>query len=133
VALDNFFEQTASGDGLGRDSSCAGGWAGGKRQPARCSRKTQERFAIAFMAKKFLHRCMSSYAGVHVHFLRGGWYASRQVEHHARAGVYVKQVLCASAYTFAYTLATGCAYALMYVQFGHLALGNEDGGGSARL
>jgi len=31
-------------------------------------------------------------------------------------------------YTFAYMLATGCAYALMYVQFGHFALGNEDGG-----
>jgi len=27
-----------------------------------------------------------------------------------------------------FTLATGCAYALMYVQFVHLALGNEDGG-----
>jgi len=49
-------------------------------------------------------------------------------EHPACAGVYVKQVLCASAYTFAYTLATECAYALMYVQFVHVALGNEDGG-----
>ena len=48
-------------------------------------------------------------------------------EHHACAGVYVKQVLCASAYTFAYTLATGCACALMYVRFVQLALGNEDG------
>jgi len=43
-------------------------------------------------------------------------------------GVYVKQVLWTSAYTFAYTLATGCAYALMYVQFVHPALGNEGGG-----
>jgi len=33
-----------------------------------------------------------------------------------------------SAYTFAYTFATGCAYALMYVQFVHSAVGNEDGG-----
>jgi len=33
-----------------------------------------------------------------------------------------------SAYTFAYTLATGCAYALTYVQFVHSALGNEGGG-----
>ena len=49
-------------------------------------------------------------------------------EHHACAGVYVKQVLCASAYTLAYTLTTGCAYALMYMPFVHLALGNEDGG-----
>ena len=31
-------------------------------------------------------------------------------------------------YTFAYTLATGCAYALTYVQFVHSALGNEGGG-----
>jgi len=58
-------------------------------------------------------------------------YAFRQVsdrclEHHACA-IYVKHLLCASAYTFAYTLATGCAYALMYVQFVHLALGNEGG------
>jgi len=28
----------------------------------------------------------------------------------------------------AHTLDTGCAYALMYVQFVHLALQNEDGG-----
>jgi len=33
-----------------------------------------------------------------------------------------------SAYTFAYMLATECAYALMYVQFVHSALGNEEGG-----
>jgi len=54
--------------------------------------------------------------------------SDRCSEHHACAGVYVKQVLCASAYTFAYTLATGCAYALMYVQFVHLLLENENGG-----
>jgi len=41
----------------------------------------------------------------------------RCCEHHACAGVYVRQVLCASVYIFAYTLATGCAHALMYVQF----------------
>jgi len=33
-----------------------------------------------------------------------------------------------SEYTFAYTLATGCVYALIYVQFVHSALGNEGGG-----
>ena len=33
-----------------------------------------------------------------------------------------------SAYTFAYTLATGYAYALMYVPFVHSALGNESAG-----
>jgi len=37
-------------------------------------------------------------------------------------------VLHASAYTFVYTLATGCAYALMYLQFVHSVLGNEGGG-----
>jgi len=54
-------------------------------------------------------------------------HSDRFSEHHACAGVYITQVLCTSAYTFAYTLATGCAYALMYVQFVHSALGNEDG------
>jgi len=93
---------------------------GGKGPPAQCSRKTQDKFAIGSIAKRFLHRCMGAHARVHVHFLRGVWYAFRQCsEHHAWAGVYVKQVLCASAYAF--------AYALMYVQFVHLALGNEDG------
>jgi len=33
----------------------AGGRAGSKQQPARCSRKTQDKFAIASMAKKLLH------------------------------------------------------------------------------
>ena len=59
-------------------------------------------------------------------------HSDRCSEHHAYAGVFVKQVLCALAYTFkfAYTLDTGCAYAsaLMYVQFVHLALGNVVGG-----
>jgi len=55
-------------------------------------------------------------------------HSDRCSEHHACAGVYVKEALCISAYAFAYTLATGCAYVLMYVQFFHLALGNEDGG-----
>jgi len=52
-------------------------------------------------------------------------HSDRCSEHHACAGVYVKPVLCASAYTFTYTLATGRTYALMYVHFVHLALGNE--------
>jgi len=42
-------------------------------------------------------------------------HSDRCSEHHACADVYVKQVLCASAYIFVYTLATRCAYALMYV------------------
>jgi len=39
-----------------------------------------------------------------------------------------KCVLCASAYTFAYTPATGCEHACMYVQFVHSELGNQGGG-----
>jgi len=44
--------------------------AGGKRQPARCSCKTQHKFAIASMAKKLLHRCICAHARAHMHFLR---------------------------------------------------------------
>jgi len=53
--------------------------AGGKQQPVRCSRKTQNKFAIASMAKKYLQCCMGAHARVHVHFLRAVWYAFRQV------------------------------------------------------
>jgi len=41
--------------------------------------KTQNKFAMVSMAKKFLHRCMGTHARVHVHFLRGGWHVFRQV------------------------------------------------------
>ena len=44
--------------------------AGGKRQPAQCSRKIQVKFAIASMAKKFLHCCICAHARAHMHFLR---------------------------------------------------------------
>jgi len=43
---------------------------GRQRQPARCSHKTQDKFAIAFMAKKLLHRCICAQARAHMHFLR---------------------------------------------------------------
>jgi len=78
VNLDGFLERTVSATGL---VETAGGAvrAGGKRQPARCSHKTQDKFAIASMATKFLHRCMGAHARVHVHFLWGVWYALRQV------------------------------------------------------
>jgi len=46
----------------------AGRRAGGKQQPAWCSRKTQDKFAIASMAKKLLHRCSGAHARVHMHF-----------------------------------------------------------------
>ena len=69
-----------------------------------------------------MHECICIFCGEYACIF------VRCCEHHACAGVYVRQVLWTSAYTFAHTLATGCAYALMYVQFVHLALGNEDGG-----
>jgi len=37
---------------------------GQKRQSARCSCKTQDKFAIASMAKKLLHRCIGAHARV---------------------------------------------------------------------
>ena len=70
------------------------GRAGGKRQPARCSRKTQNKFATALMAKRLLYRCIGAHAGVHVHFLRREcMHFDKCCEHHACAGVYVRQVL----------------------------------------
>jgi len=50
---------------------------------------------------------------------------NRCCQHHACAGVYVRQVLSTSAYTFAYTLATGCAYALMFVKFVSFSVGER--------
>jgi len=126
VALDKFLERTASGDWFRRDSRRAGG----KRQPVRYLRQTQDTFAIASMATKLLHRCIGAHARVHVHFLRRVcMHFDRCFEHPACTGVYVRQVtvLWTSAYTFAYTLATGCEYALMYVHFVHIALGNKGG------
>jgi len=63
-----------------------------------------------------MHGCMCIFGG------ECGMHSDKCFERHACAGVYVnrcvvKQVLRASAYTFAYALATGCAYALMYVHF----------------
>jgi len=98
------FLSAQPGDWFRRDSSRAGG----KQQPAQCLRKTQDKFTIASMAKKLLH----CYIG----------------EHHACAGVYIRQALWTSVYTFAYTLATGCAYAPMYVQFFIQRWGTRVGG-----
>jgi len=125
VDLDGCLERTVSGYWFRRGSSRAVG----KQQPTRCSRRTQDKFAIASMAKKFLHCCIGAHARVYVHFLRRVcMHFDRCCEHHACACVHVKQVLWTSAYTFAYALARGCVYALMYVQFVHSALWNEGGG-----
>jgi len=81
------------------------------------------------MAKNFLHRCIGAHVRVHVHLLQRVWmHLDRCFEHHACAGVYVKQVLWhqRTHLAIAYTLATGCAYALMCVHCGHSALMNED-------
>jgi len=69
-----------------------------------------------------MHECICIFCGKYACIFH------RCCEHHACAGVYVRQMLWTSAYTFTYTLDTGCADALRYVQFVHLALGNEDGG-----
>ena len=53
--------------------------AGGKGQPAQCSRKTQDKFAIGSIAQRFLHRCIGAHTRMHVYFLRGVWYVFRQV------------------------------------------------------
>jgi len=80
VDLDGFLQRAASSNGQqegGRRASrrrregppASSRRAGGKRQPARCSRKTQDKFAIASMTKKLLHclhrcTCTSPYAFV---------------------------------------------------------------------
>jgi len=78
VDLDNFLSEQRWAMGLVEIARGAAR-AGGKLQPARCSRKTQDKFALASMAKKLLHHCMGAHARVHVHFLRGVWYAFKQV------------------------------------------------------
>jgi len=48
-----------------RDAGSTKGQEGGrKRTPARCSRKTQDKFAIASMAKKLLHCCTGAHVQV---------------------------------------------------------------------
>ena len=85
--------------------------------------------AIASMVKKLLHRCTGAHARVHVHSLwRVCMHFDRCCGYYACTGVYVKQALWTLAHTFAFHLATGCAHALMHVQFDNSALGNEDGG-----
>jgi len=78
--LHAFLERISSVDWFRRDS----GRAGGKRQPAWCSHNTHDKFAMVFMAKKFLHRCIAAYARVHAHFLRRAcMHSDRCSEQHA--------------------------------------------------
>jgi len=86
------------------------------------------------MVKKLLHRCICVHARAHMHFLRRVcMHLDRCFGHHACAGVYTRRVLWTSAYTFANTLATGCAYALMHVQFVRSAVGGRGWRGSTNL
>jgi len=101
---------------------------GGKWQPPRCSRKTQDKFARASMAKKLLHCCIGAHTRVHMHFCGEYAYIHRCCARHACAGVYVRQMLWTSAYTFASrSLQDVHMHACMCSLF-PLALGNEDGG-----
>jgi len=90
----------------------------------------------SLMAKKLLpvHRCICAHARAHMHFLRRVcMHLDWCFGHHACAGVYVRQMLWTSAYTFANTLATGCAHVLMHVQFVRSALGERGWGSSTSL
>ena len=63
--MDEFLKRTASGNGPaeGQPARRRGRRAGGNdREIARCSRKTQDKFAIASMARKLLHRCTGAHA-----------------------------------------------------------------------
>ena len=119
VDFNRFLKRTASDNWFRR----AGRRAGGKRQPARCSRKTQDKFAIVAWRRSF---CTVAYACMHertcIFLRRVCMHLDSCFGHHACVGVYVRRVLWTSAYKFANTLATGCAYALMHVQFVHSAL-----------
>ena len=65
VDLDGFLsEQVGQGASRRASSSTKGQEGGRKRQPARCSRKTQDTFAIASMARKLLHRCTRAHTRV---------------------------------------------------------------------
>jgi len=66
-----------------------------------CSRKTQDKFATASMAKKLLHSWIGAHTQVHMHFFAKSRHAfTGVVAHHACAGVYTRQMLWTSAYTF---------------------------------
>jgi len=65
VDLDGFLSEQVGQRASRRAAGSTKGQEGGrKRQPARCSRKTQDKFAIASMARKLLHRCTGAHARV---------------------------------------------------------------------
>jgi len=65
VDLDGFLGELVGRLASRRAAGSTKGQEGGrKRQPAWCSRKTQDKFAIASMARKLLHRCTGAQARV---------------------------------------------------------------------
>ena len=63
--LDEFLSEQVGQWASRRAAVLTKGQEGGrKRQPARCSRKTQDKFAIASMARKLLRRCTGVHARV---------------------------------------------------------------------
>jgi len=96
-----------------------------------CNDQRTDKTAI-FLQRSF---CTVAYAHMHericIFLRRVCMHLDRCFGHHACAGVYVKRVPWTSAYTFANTLATGCAYALMHVQFVRSALRERGWMGSS--
>ena len=63
--LDGFLSEQVGQRASRRAAGSTKGQEGGrKRQFARCSRKTQDKFAIASMARKLLHRCTGAHTRV---------------------------------------------------------------------
>ena len=63
--MDGFLSEQVGQRASRRAAGSTKGQEGGrKRQPARCSRRTQDKFAIASMARKRLHRCTGAHARV---------------------------------------------------------------------
>ena len=108
--------------------------AGGKQQPERCSRKTQDKVAIASMAKKLLHCCICAHARAHMHFLRRVWCAFTGVVSTMHMQVCTLNRCCEHHRTHLLTRSLqdvhmrSCMCSLF-----HLAFGNEDEGFSQSM
>jgi len=125
TAKDVFLERTASGNWFFDEPA---GWVandslydGRARLKISSQQHSWQRYFCTVELLR-MHECICSLCGEYAFIF------DRCCAHHACAGVYIRQVLWTSAYTFAYTLATGCAYALMFVQSVYFVLGNKDGG-----
>ena len=121
--MGRFVERTLFGGGAAR-RGCLGGCgvrrassrAGGRRLLERCTHRTQDKFAIVSMAKKFLHCCIGAHSRVLVHFFCGGHTVYRLMVCPLWRGCAWMWVLMsrdqhASARTFCVCLAAGSALA----------------------